>query len=169
MNLSGNKIIRKGTSIIEILVVTFVISVALVTLLGSIAFYLRTSILIEETTKANFLAQEAMEAVRNFRDAITWTNDDPANQYDGLGVVAVDEAYYVSKSSNVPPKWMLLRGSETIGIFTREIYFENVQRDTNKDIVASGGVNDPNTKKATVRVVWKNKEINLVTYFANWR
>jgi type II secretory pathway pseudopilin PulG len=169
VNLNGNKIIGKGISIIEIIVVTFVISVALAALLGSIAFYLKTSIFIEEATKANFLAQEAMEALRNFRDAIAWTNDDPANQYDGFGVVAVDTAYYLSKSNDVPPKWMLLRGSETIGIFTREIYFENVQRDTNKDIVASGGTNDPNTKKVTVRVMWKNQEINLVTYFTNWR
>ena len=125
---------------------------------------------IKETTRANMMAQESMEAVRNFRDAIPWNNPDPLNQYDGLGVVATDASYHVAKSGDTPPKWMLLQGEETIDGFTRAIEFDNVLRNASGNIVQSGGTfPDANTRKVVVRVSWKNQKVELVNYLTNWK
>jgi hypothetical protein len=156
MNLSGN---NKGVSIIEILVVIVIINVVLVALLGLAAFSLKNSTFIKETSQADFLVQEAFEGVRNFRDGTDWDTD---------GLRALSGTYHLEKSGDVPPKWQLISGPETINGFTREIEFENVFRDGNDNISESGSP-DPDTKKVTVAVSWKDKEVKIATYFTNWR
>jgi len=159
MALNGNK---KGVSIIEILVVILIINIALVSLLGLTAFSLKTSTSIKQTNQANFLAQEIIEAVRNFRDGTDWDTD-------GLGNLTNGIAYHPEKSGDNPPKWQLILGEETVNGFTRKVEFENVYRDGNDNIVDSGGTSDPDTKKVTVTISWKDKTIELTTYFTNWR
>lgn len=163
---------QKGISIIEILIVIFIITVTLTALLGLVNFSLKTSTLIKETTKANAFAQEMMEVIRDFRNEVSWNNDDPGNQYDGLGIMTTGIAYYPEKSIDIPPKWMLIQGEETISSFTRKIVFEDVSRDFTTDDI-EGVYNlindDPDTKKATVTVSWKNKKVELITYFTNWK
>jgi len=159
MNPSGN---NKGVSIIEILVVVVIINITLVIFLGLANFSLKISTYIKETNQANFLAQEAIEAVRNFRDGTTW-------DADGLGNLTTGIAYHPERSGDTPPKWQLIQEEETVDGFTRKVNFENVQRDGNDNIVDSGGITDPNTKKVTVTVSWKNKIVELTTYFTNWR
>jgi len=49
---------------------------------------------------------------------------------------------------------------------------EDVGRDGNDDIVASGGTPDPNTKKVTATVSWtestQSKQVVLTTYITNF-
>ena len=117
--------------------------------------------------------QIALEALKNARDGTTWNVDDPQNQYDGLGKAQTGVPYHLGLSLDVPPRWQLLLGAETIGIFTRAILFENVQRDAESAIVSAGGIDDPNTKKVTVTVSWtaktKAQEVTIVSYLTNWR
>jgi type II secretory pathway pseudopilin PulG len=153
---------EKGISIIELLTVIAIIMVALISLLGVAAFSLRSSILIKETTQANNLAQEAIEAVRNFRDGTIWDTN-------GLGVLTVGASYYIQKTTDIPPKWQLSSVEETIGSYKREVVFSSVQRDTNDNIVESGGANDPNTKKLTATVTWKDEKVEIITYLTNWK
>jgi len=162
---------KKGFSLVEILIVGFIIAVGLTSLLGLSSFSLRIAGVERETIRANALSQEAMEAVRNFRDEIDWNNDDASDQYDGLGVVTTGIAYHPERSSDSPPKWMLIQGQETLGIFTRQIMFEDVSRDASKDIEYEYNpvADDPNTKKVTVTVFWGAKEVEITTYFTNWR
>ena len=158
---------EKGISIIELLTVIAIIMVALTSLLGVATFSLSRSILTKETIQANNLAQEAIEAVRNFRDGTAWDTN-------GLGVITGEAAYYggsyyIQKTADIPPKWQLILGEETITNFTRKIVFLNAQRDTNDNIVETGGTNDPNTKKVTVTVSWKDKKVEIITYLTNWK
>lgn len=164
MNKSGNKKLNKGISIIEILVVIAVVSIVLVNVVGLTILSLRGSVLIKKTTQADALGQEAMEAVRNFRDGTDW-------EIDGLGVLATGIAnpYHPENIGDGLPGWMLVSGQEIIDDFTREIIFEKVFRDGNDDIVESGVTDDSDTKKVTVIVSWENKEVKLVTFFTNWR
>ena len=152
----------KGASVIEILIVIAIIVIALVTLLGVAAFSLSISISVKETTKANNLAQETIEAVRNFRDGTTWNTN-------GLGTLNIGVSYFPQKTADNPPKWLLTQGEETINSFKRKVVFSNTQRDTNDNIIESGGTNDPNTKKVTVTVSWQDKKVEIVTYLTNWR
>jgi type II secretory pathway pseudopilin PulG len=158
----GNK---KGSLIVEILVVIAIIAIALASLFGLTYFSLDASHLAGQNTQAEALAQEAMEAVRNFRDGTSWN-------INGLGKLATSTDYY-PKATSSPFKWQLIQGQETINIFTRKVIFYSVQRDANSNIVVSGGVNDPETKKASVSVSWTEKgrphQVSISTYFTNWR
>lgn len=167
----------KAFTIIELLVVITVIGIALASLVGLTAFSLHVSIRIKAVTEATALAEEGLEAVRNFRDTVSWNNNDPENQYDGLGVVSLGALYHLALSSDVPPAWMLLAGAETIGAFTRQLVFDEVRRDnTTQNIVAPGcgGCSvDAGTKRAVATVSWleqgTTRNVELVTYLTNWR
>lgn len=167
---SGN---NKGFSIIELLVGFSILTMSLGALLGFLAFTLTTSSFLKQQTEATAFAQELLEAVRSFRDGTSWNVDDPQNQYDGLGKAQTGAAYHIAISQDIPPRWQIILGEETLSIFSRSVTFENVQRDVNSNIVVTGGVNDPNTKKATATVSWsaksKNHQIDIVTYFTNWK
>jgi len=156
---------KKGISIIELLIVIAIIAIALTSLLGIASFSLRVSTLIKETTQANTLAQETIEAVRNFRDGTDWNTN-------GLGTLTPDVAYYPQKTADIPPKWSLILGEETINGFTRKVIFQEVSRDSVtgdiEDIYNSNN-DDPNTRKSMATVAWEEKEIEIVTYLTNWK
>ena len=168
--LPGN---NKGVSIVELLVGASILIVGLSALLGFLSFALSTTSFLKQQTQAITFAEGALEALKNFRDGTTWNVDDPGDQYDGLGKAQTGVAYHLGLSGDVPPRWQLLLGAETIGMFVRSVVLENVQRDVNSNIVSSGGVSDPNTKKVTVTVSWtaktKAQEVTIVSYLTNWR
>ncbi|TSC75841.1 MAG: hypothetical protein G01um101430_11 [Parcubacteria group bacterium Gr01-1014_30] len=151
-----------GFSVIEIIVLAAIVIIAFVAFFGLAAFSLRNLFLIKETTRANELAQEALEAVRNFRDGTTWDSN-------GIGALSAGVPYFIQLNSDVPPKWELILGQETIDIFNRQIFFSDVQRDANDDIVESEGTNDPDTRKITVIVSWEGKTVQVPTFLTNWQ
>ena len=154
--------LAKGASIIEILIVIVIITIAMSSLFGVTTFSLRVSTSLKETVQANALAQETIEAVRNFRDGTDWNTN-------GLGSLTVGISYHPQKTVDNPPKWTLSQGQESINGFVRKVVFSDVMRDGNFNIVESGGINDPDTKKATVTVSWKDKNIQIVSYLTNWK
>lgn len=164
---------NKGISIIELLVASGILTLSLSALLGFLTFTLTTSSFFKQQAEATALAEEALEAMRNFRDGTAWNFDDPQNQYDGLGQAQTGVAYHVALSGDTPPRWQLLLGQETLGIFTRSVTFENVLRDVNGNVVSAGGVQDPDTKRVIVMVLWTERsrphQIDMVTYLTNWR
>jgi type II secretory pathway pseudopilin PulG len=146
---------KKGISIIEILIVIAIITTALVSLLGIASFSLRISTQIKENTLAVNLSQEAMEAVRNIRDS-DWTKLTNGNH--GL--------------TNTGGYWDFAGTENVINGFTRTILIENTSRDPTTDdieITYNPANDDTNTKKVTITVSWKNKEIEIVTYLTNWK
>ncbi|OHA66409.1 MAG: hypothetical protein A3D64_01970 [Candidatus Wildermuthbacteria bacterium RIFCSPHIGHO2_02_FULL_49_9] len=163
----------KGISIIELLIVIVIIGVGIAALLSFGTFTLRTALLHKQTLQASFLVKEAVESLRNYRDNTGWDDDDPADQYDGLGTVPTAVPLHLELSLDSPPRWQLLSGAETIGIFERKVILEPVERDLSDNIVEAGGVLDSQTKKATVRVLWTERnlarQIETITYFTNWR
>ena len=163
----------KGISIIELLVVILIIGVAVSALISFGTFTLRTASLLKQTTQASFFVQEGLEALKNYRDNTGWNDDDPLNNYDGLGVVPTGASLRFELSGDTPARWQLLSGTETLGIFTRDIVLEPVERDKKDNIVVSGGTLDLGTKKVTVTVFWEERggtrELEVITYLTNWR
>jgi prepilin-type N-terminal cleavage/methylation domain-containing protein len=153
----------KGISIIELLVVVAIISIALVGLLNTTSVSLKFSSLMKENDQAKALAEEALEVVRNFRDGTTWN-------INGLGILALDTAYHPEKVAGVPQKWNLVLGEETINIFARKIVIKKVFRDSNSNI-ASTGTEDVNTKQIVATVSWEmgTRKVEISTYLTNWR
>lgn len=160
---------KKGASVIEILIAIAIVGIAFGSILGLATLSLKSSIAIKEAIKANALAQETMESLRNFRDGTTWDNDDPLDEYDGLGVVITDAPYHFEKSADSPPKWMLIQGEEIIDGFTRKVVFNDVYRDIVTDDIETGGYLDNDTKKVTVTISWENREVQIITYLTNWK
>jgi len=157
---------KNGVSVIEILIVVFIIVVALVGLVKLADLSLLSSFLAQSTVQANDFAVASLEAVRNFRDGTVWDTD-------GLGILTPGISYSLQKTGDNPPKWALVPGQTTDLGFTRQILFSQVYRDGNDNIVTAGGVLDPDTKKVTVIVSWRergrNHQISLDAYLTNWQ
>jgi len=156
---------NKGIAVVEILIVISIIAIVVSSLLGVVVFSLKLSASVKETTTADALAQEMVEAVRNFRDGTDWDSD-------GLGALNTENAYYPEKSGDTPPKWMFTLGEETINGFVRKVVFERVSRDpiyNNIEDVYNSSNDDSDTRKIIATVSWKNKKVEIITYFTNWK
>jgi type II secretory pathway pseudopilin PulG len=171
---------KKGISVVELLIVVVIISVGLVALLNAVTSSLKFSSLMKENDQAKELAQEALEAVRSFRDGTSWDA--------GLGVLNSDADYHPVINScppdcppgcdpNCPAKWWALGlGEESIpgSVFKRKVVFSNVSRDpTSKNIesVYNPSNDDPNSRKVTATVSWDNgnKKVEISTLLTNWQ
>lgn len=91
-----------------------------------------------QRAQAVALLKEEEEAVRSVREK-GWTS------------FAQDGTYHPSIVVN---SWTLLSGSEAINGFTRSLTISDIYRDTNGNIVQSGGILDPSTKKVDALVSW---------------
>lgn len=160
----GNKN-NSGGILLEALISIFVISLVFSVFLDVSVLSLKASDVVKKTTNADFLIKEIIESTRSFRDGTSWLSN-------GLGSVStgVNHPYYLDL--DVSNNWVLVSGTETIGIFTRKIIFDNVSRDpTTKNIEAvyNPSNNDPDTKKITAIVSWENRSSQVITYFTNWK
>ncbi|MCK4473733.1 hypothetical protein KAU40_00475 [Candidatus Parcubacteria bacterium] len=157
---------KKGIAVIEILIIIVIITTALTALLGLVAFSLRASVLIKETTQAKNIAEGIIEQTRNFRDGTIWDTD-------GLGVLSTGIIYHIEKTTDALPKWQIVAGEETIDGFTRKVIFGEVQRDGDDNIVETEGTIDSDTKKITAAVSWqtkgKTRQIEIITFLTNWK
>jgi len=153
----------KGASVIEIVIVISVLVVVLTSIFLLLNFSLRTSDLQRNTVGATAIAQETIEAARNFRDQTDWN-------VDGLGVLTIGSDYYPETAGN-PLIWTMIAGQENIDIFTRSVVFSRVYRDGN-DSIADAGIEDSDSRKLTITVSWQengqSREVKIITYLTNW-
>src|SRR3989344_1690426 len=161
--LPGNK----GFIFLDILIAITIISIAFTVILAIGATSLRLSSSIRNTTEADSLIKEEIEALRSFRDGTDWS-------VNGLGTVSKGSSnpyHVVLDTVSNPNTWNLVSGTETVGIFTRNIVFDSVSRaPATNDIeyIYNPTYNDPDTVKITVTVLWLNKSSEVVAYLTNW-
>lgn len=162
---------NRGISIIEIVILITIVAVGLSGILSLATFCLKVLASIERTNQAISLAQETIEQAKNYRDGVPWDNDDPIDEYDGLGVLIIGVPYHFEKSSDTPPKWKLVQGEEILqGGYNRKIVFGLVQRDiVTDDIDSPGDYFDNNTKKIIATASWSDKKVEIETYLTSWR
>lgn len=156
------KFSNRGFGIIEILVVIFIVTVVLASLMQLYNLFLKSERHSGKYIQATLLAQEALEATRNVRDA-GWAN------ISGL----TTGAQYHPVQSGSPISWNMSAGEETINGLTRQVVLEQVYRDANDNIVESGGTEDVGSRKVITTVSWndagQNQSISIFTYLMNWR
>jgi len=122
---------------------------------------LRMNRLGGNVTDATFYAAEGLEAAKSIRYQ-GWTTPFLATSCSGgCGVSASSGFWAWNGVNNTKPP------------YTRAITVSSVGRDGSGNIVASGGTDDPNTKKVTSAVNWnfiaaRPETISLVTYVTNW-
>ena len=155
---------EKGIFLAEILIVSAIISTALITFLGISIFSLKTSNFIKETNMAVSFSEEMIEGVRSFRDGTDWS-------VGGLGSLSTDIDYHLEISGS-PASWSLVPGAETTNNFTKRIIIERTSRDSGTDNIEDSynpANDDPDTRKVTANVSWNNKDLEITTYFTNWK
>lgn len=154
----------KGMTLVELLIVLAVITIGLAYIIGAFAFYLSILSTEKNVTYANSLVQQSLEGVRNIRHNTEWDTD-------GLATFSTGISYHLEQAGS-PPHWILVSGSQAANGFKQEIVFDNVYRDLNDNVVASGGVIDPDSKKVSVSVSWNQKskvrQIEVETILTNW-
>jgi len=156
---------KQGFTIIEIIIAIVIIVSVFGMILSFFSLDIRNSERNRTRLQAILLAQEAMEAVRNFRDNTTWSGNGPGTLISGTSYHPV-----VASSG-----WGIISGSENTEIFTRNIVFYNVSRGINDNIESaySPANNDPDTKKIIVTVSWSDRyglaSESLTSYITNWR
>jgi len=129
---------RSGQLIVELLIVFGVLGLMLPALLTGMITTRQSRPQQERRLSATALMNEAQEAVRAVRNQ-DWTT------------FAVNGIYHPEIVNN---NWKLMTGTETIDGIRRTITISDVHRASNGIIVASGGVNDPSTKKITTLIEW---------------
>ena len=159
---------NKGLLIIDILIAISVIIIAFVSILGFASFLLRFSSLQEQMNQASFLCQEAIEAVRNFRDGTSWSTN-------GIGTLTTNLDYY-PQATGSPARWQLVQGTENINGFERKVVFQKVSRDPitkNIELNYNPVNDDPDTIKVTATVSWQERgrthKVEVITYLTNWK
>lgn len=159
---------NKGFTFLEVLIAVALVSVVFVVLLSIGVLSLNLSYAIKNTSGAEALLREELEALRSFRDGTTWATD-------GLGIFNTGSAnpYYVALDTAFnPPKWKLQAGAETVSGFTRSLVFDKVSRNpANQNIESTYNPSndDPNSRKITVSVVSSSITYQVVTYLTNWK
>jgi Tfp pilus assembly protein PilV len=133
--------IKKGISLVEVVVGVSLIAISLIGLVGAYNFYFR--IALKDTTfiQASFLLEEGLEAARSIRD----------NDWDSIANLISGNDYGFEYEGN---SWQSTTTLSSIdGFFYRTFVVSNILRDSNDDISLSG-TEDPNTKEITVTVSW---------------
>lgn len=147
---------KKAFSLIEIMLAIFVFTLFSVSVVYLSLDTASRATQVEIKNEGLLYAEEGMEAVRNIRD----------RDYFDL----VTGEYGLNLSSDT---WTLVAAPEVIdAYYERTVSIEDVYRDVNGDIAATGTL-DLQTKKVTVTVdwLWKNlvpKEATVTSYFTNW-
>lgn len=118
---------KAGMSLIEVVIASAIFLLLSLVLVSANANYLKSSTANLKTVKAIYLAEEGIETV----------SFNANNDWNYLGAVGM---VYTLNSSSTD--------------YVRTFYTEEVERDGNDDIVTSGGIVDPDTRKLTVEVSW---------------
>lgn len=149
---------RPGISVLELIVAmgifTIVTSGAVVLALGAYTSSLRD----ENQLVVDMYLQQGVEAVRSMRSY------DP-NSLTATGV------YGLRRTNGY---FEFFGAQETLGRFTRTVQVELLSRAPNCDIVSSGGIGDPNSRKVTVTLEWQRAlgvtaSASVVEYVQAWR
>lgn len=134
----------EGFGLLEIAIGISVISLSIFSLTVVSNLALKLTEESARNTQASFLLEEGVEALKILRDS-SWS----AN----IASLTPGTTYYFSFTNH---NWQATSTNIYIdGIFERSFFLHDVNRDINDDIVSSGGIPDPDTKKITVSVSWR--------------
>jgi len=152
-----------GFGVIEVLIASGIIGATIFSLYYIFVLGTRLSSDAGNKVSGNFLAEEGLEAARFLRDSGWHANISgltPGTNYY-VAFNKINSAWSIAASAPAPID----------GVFYRTLTVENVSRDSDDNIVSSGGTVDPYTKKINIEVAWQGSgatsTILLSTYLAD--
>lgn len=134
---------KQGISIIEIVISAALITIAIVGIIGAINVFLAISIKNTNQAQSALLIEETLEIIQHLRDETFSGN---------FSNMSLNSDYYldwngVDYSTTTTP--VLVNDK-----FTRKFQVSSVSRNSDDDIVSSGGTVDPDTLLVDVFVSW---------------
>lgn len=134
----------RGFGLIEMIIGSAVLSVALLGISNFFQSTLRTSGITQSLVQGDYLLEEGMETMKLFRD-ISYT--------DYFKNMSTTTTYYLVWNGTT---WATTTTNTFIdGKFERKFTLADVNRDANSDI-ATSGTYDPDIKLVTMSVSWNN-------------
>lgn len=132
-----------GFSLVEIVVGSALLGVVFVSLIATYGMYVKASLQNSSIIKATYLAEEGVEAIKSMRDR-SWDAE--------IAGLTTDATYSLDFTTAI---WKATTTPEIIDTtYTRSFQLSPVYRDTNSDIVETGGTLDPDTKKVAVSITF---------------
>jgi Tfp pilus assembly protein PilV len=150
---------RKGSTLIEVVVASSILSVVCLTFLGVFSVLSHFHQKNMYSIKGGLLSEEGVEALRLMK----------SEDWNVLASVPAGEARYFALGTST---WSATSTPEIVdGAFYRTFRIYAVSRDESDDIVASGGTVDPNTLLVESSVSWNWRGATTTTaykaYFTN--
>ena len=134
----NNRFDNLGQSLIELLVVIAVMALILPAITAGFIVSREGRPQQKRRQLATAMVNESHAALKSIREQ-SWSN------FDTNGI------YHTVNNGST---WSLAPGSEIIDELTNRIIISDVHRDTNHNIIDSGGYIDPSTKKILISVTW---------------
>ncbi len=144
--------IKNGFGLIEVVVGAAIISIAFLGLMSVANLSFKILQKSSNNIKAGFLLEEGAEAVKIIRDS-GWNN---------ISSLSNGVNYYLNYNGVT---WATSTTLVYVDNFERKFVLNEVLRDANDDISPSGVV-DPDTKKVTISVFWKEGGSAVVQTFS---
>ena len=152
----------KGFGLIEIIIVTAIVSAGLFAFSQVGTLSLRLLRNEKETLEMSLLAQESLEAVRSVRDdawsEIAWRTD----------IQNPSLPYYPVISGG---KWTLSATSPGLvnNKYSRFVIFEKAYRNAADQLIVSPGTEDPGTRKVIARTTTTIRTVELAAYITDFQ
>lgn len=148
---------KQGFGLIEIIIVTAIVSGSLFAFSQVGAFALKVLRHEKQTLEMTLLAEEGLEAVRSLRDE-SWASNIDAHDEGTDHYIALTGGKWAISHTPEPP----------IGAYTRAVRIEQVYRDA-QDRIGGSGTLDPGTVKVTATVTMTGRTISLVAYLTDFQ
>ncbi len=147
---------EKGSSLIELIIVFALLSLLLPVVIIGLTSTGKSLPQQKQRISATAIYKEVQEAVKQIKDE-SWSS------------FAVNGIYHPVINST---KWALAIGSHTENGFTTQVIIADAYRNPEGQLVQSGGVIDPSTKKVTISVSWTTplaQSITATNYYTRYR
>ncbi len=151
---------QAGILVVEVLLAIAIFSFFATGFVIAALSSLNANRLANEESIATQFASEGIEAMRSIKN----------QSYDNL----VNTTPTTGVTKNINSLWAYGGTSNTFEKYNRAITVSDVYRDGNGNIISSGGVLDPKTKKVISTVKWnfnsaRTNDVSISTYFTRWK
>jgi len=134
--LTKKGLTASGQILVEILLALALVAIFMMVAVEGFVAYRASFSQSAQLFEAETLFLEQYETLKSVRER-DWDN------------LLIGGPYHIAQSGN---SWALFPGPEQVGSFVRFLNITQVERDQKGDVVESGGILDPNTKRITVNV-----------------
>lgn len=142
---ANNQQKKKGMSLVEVVIAAAIIGASVVFIMGIYTGLSKLSYRNTARIQSAMLAEEGIVALKTMRDSGWTSRIAPLTLGTTYSLIWLNSMWQATTTS-------VLIDSQ----FERTFVISSVSRDTNSDIVTSGGTVDPNSKKVTVSVAWED-------------